>query len=178
MKKAIFFLSICLFSCLTASAQKAQTKTFADRLMLEMGFDATTKQHDVSPFGVSVNAGYRFTPRLYAYARYQGTIGLYENGDIRTYAKTQNVGGGIGYVVHKETRQSRTDLWSLRAQMTGSIGNVDWKNTTYDIGLYWQSKSKCGKVAPTVGIGFRHTNSHTCGWADHNGIFVSVAFGF
>lgn len=58
--------TIAIMAVTLCTAMQAQTKTFADRLMLEMGFDATTKQHDVSPFGVSVNAGYRFTPRTYS----------------------------------------------------------------------------------------------------------------
>ncbi len=177
MNRNIFFAILCLLSCLTTSAQDKTGNLFHDKIMLEMGFEAETKQHDIFPIGINVNIGYKFTSRLYAYGRYQGIVGLYDDSNFNTYTKTQNIGGGIGYIFHKEKHNAKTDLWSIRAQMTGSIGNPDWRNTTYDIGIFWQSKYGCSRLSPILGLGFRHTNSHTQGIKNHNGIYASIGWG-
>lgn len=163
-------------SCHTMYAQDKAGDSFFDRFVLELGVDAGSRQHDIAPMGVGVNVGYGLSSRFYLYARYQGMMGLYDNGDSKTYFNTQNIGGGVGFTFHKGTGKGDTGLWDLRAQITSSVGNVDWKNTSYDVGVYWRIKSKSSKVSPVLGIGFRHINSHTAGIRDCNCIYGTIGF--
>lgn len=176
MRKRISIVLMGLMFCMAVSAQGEANDSFFDRFMLELGVDAGTKQHDIAPLGVGVNVGYNLSSRFYVYARYQGMMGLYDNDHSRTYFKTQNLGGGLGFTFHKDTWKNGAGLWDLRAQVTNSIGNVDWKNTSYDLGVYWRIKSAGAKVAPMFGIGFRHINSHTTGIRDCNCFYGTIGF--
>lgn len=147
------------------------------KIMAELDFGAGLKQHNITPMFVGLNLGYYISPRLYAYARYEGLMGLSKVDGVQNYFKSTNLGGGIGYVlgVIKETN----DMSSVRLQVTNSVGNVDWKNTTYTIGIYSHRRlTRNGSWTPVIGLGFKHINSHTIGIRDCNSVFATIGFGF
>lgn len=101
MRKRISIVLMGLMFCMAVSAQDKVSNSFFDRFVLELGVDAGSRQHDIAPMGVGVNVGYSLSSRFYLYARYQGMMGLYDNGDSKTYFNTQNIGGGVGFTFHK-----------------------------------------------------------------------------
>ena len=158
-------------------AQAKKIRKVCDKIMFEIDLGVGLKQHDITPLSVGINLGYRIIPRLAIYARYSGTYGLYDAGEGRDYFKTTNLGGGAEYVLAMDKRKIATDMYSVRAQVSASVGSVDWKNTTYSIGLYSKTKYKNGECGPIIGIGFEHINSHTLGIRDCNTFFATIGFG-
>lgn len=184
-KTAILSLLLLLISALSVSAQDKDDKTeklsdkIAANIIDEIDFGVGLKQHGVTPLFAGINLGYHIIPRLHVYARYEGMIGLSNVGDNRAYDKTWNLGGGIGYTFYyMKYKGETTTKWSVRAQVTNSIGSVDWKNTSYSIGVYSQCKSTKFARSPLFGIGFKHINSHTEGIRDYNSLFVCMGLGF
>lgn len=56
----------------------------------------------------NVQLGWKATDRLSIYAASEGLVFLSKSKDIRTYNRSWNVGGGIGYDFHKDNILSTT----------------------------------------------------------------------
>lgn len=88
----------------------------------------------------------------------------------KSYARTQTLGGGVGYTLCK------ADAVALEVRGTVAAGlSSEWKNVTYDAGL--MLKIGRGKIHMNVGVGFRHISSRTAGIDNYNGANFILGFG-
>lgn len=164
-----------------AQNQSVQNSTSlsANKLFVEMAAGTGLKQHDVTPVSYSLNIGYNISPKFYVFARMEGLYGLYQKNDIRVYNKSYNLGGGLGYNIWTDNSECKLgkSAFDIRTSITSSVGNADWKNTTYDAGIFFYLKN--GKdFSPIIGLGFRHVTSRTAGLRDYNCIYASVGLKF
>ena len=147
-----------------------------DKLLLEASFTAGMKNKGMSPMSLNFNIGYNFTPSLYAFAKAEGVIGLYDKEGIKTYTKGTDLGGGLGVkLLNPKKTNERLDL---RVSIVNSIGNANWKHTTYQAEFILYCNSKKTRTVPYIGIGFKHMNSHTAGIDNWNGIFATIGWKF
>lgn len=183
MKKGIFFVVLILTSCLNSFAQSSNEsdKTYssiADRFYVEFEASSAFKQHHVTPLSASINVGINITSRFYGFVRLETPLGLYKKDDNKAYFNSTNLGGGLGYTLFYEHNTKDYICLDLRASVTNSIGNVDWKNTTYDIGLYVRTRTRKSDITPYAGIGFRYINSHTNDIRDIYSPYIAVGLNF
>lgn len=185
MKRTIFFMILAM-SALMMQAQETDgsysTAYHGQSVMARFKGDVATsalcKNKGVSILSFGGNIGYEFLPKIYAFAHGESAIGLHNTGGAKTYTRTTNIGGGLGYKLFVSSitgkTPSRDNSIDIYAMMAASVGNTEWKQTVYEAGF----KLKIVKgLSPTLGIGFRHTNSHTAGVSNHNGIICSIGFG-
>ena len=78
------------------------------------------------------------------------------------------LGRGIGYSLFRDPKGSIVDI---RAMLGTSVGNVDWKQTTYGIGFQWKILKG---VSFILGLGFRHVNSRTSSMPDMNVVYGTI----
>lgn len=168
MNKKIYSVALAALP-LMASAQTEGTtaKAWQDNLVARMEFGAGYKNKNVSPMAWNVQLGYRLLPQLGVFADYEAATMLYNGNGVKTYGRTTNLGGGLGF--------SFCDYFELRAKMAASVGSVDVKQTVYDVNL--RVKWAKWRVSPYVSLGFRHVSSHTTGWNNYNGFYGSLGFG-
>lgn len=183
MKKTIFSL-ILVMQAMILHAQETSYKsafysqTVLDRMKIDITASAGSenKGHRMTTFGA--NIGYELIPRVYALAHYENVTGLHDIEGIKAYTTTTNVGGGFGIklFVSENTGKSpsRDNSIDLYGMMSASVGSTEWKQTVYEAGIKWRIVRG---ISPTLGLSFRHTNSHTAGMPNHNGIFGTIGFG-
>lgn len=164
MRKAkTAMVAMALMASTATSAQTA--KAWQDNMIAKMEFGGGTKNKDVTPLSFDLQLGYKPLPRFGIFADYE--VGWMLNGAAKAYGSTTNLGGGLSYRLCNEVE--------LRAKMAASVGNVDLKQTVYDVNCLLRMTAN--KVSPYVSIGFRHVNSHTAGVDNYNGLYASFGFG-
>jgi len=170
MKK--LFIIILLVQC--SLSISAQSSRWWDKLYLDGSTVVTSKSKGFTTMGLDFHLGYKFIPSVYAFVAYNGGISLYKKDGVKDYFKSENLGGGVGYRYYLNgIDKSSLDF---KASVTTSVGNVDWKNTTYTVGAYYRLPSR--GVATQLGLGYRYMDSRTAGVSSRGGIFGSIGFSF
>lgn len=142
---------------------------FLDRLMGDVIIGTGTKSHGMQLIEPTVNLGYRFVPRAYAFVHAAGQYAIYDKVDgVRPSTRSYLIGGGLGYTVFKDSPYTL----DLRGVVSTSYGNSDWKQTTYDLGIQMNVKYL------GVGLAYRHISSRTAGIKGYNGLFATLGFSF
>lgn len=175
MKKALF-LFLLAFLVLPMSAQEKEGNSFLDKCVIEVGINGGFKNKGYVPLSLNVNLGYQFAPRFYVFLKEEGMLHLYDKDGTKTYLKSEDLGGGIG--VRLTNPKTCSDGVDFRISVTNSIGNADWKHTTYDAQVIWYANHETKRVSPYIGIGFKHINSHTTGIPNYNGVYVTAGIKF
>lgn len=178
MKKFLFvMLAALLVLPMGAFAQTSETSSkFLDKCIAEVGVGVGTPNKGYTPLTMNLNLGYNFTPRFYGFVKAEGVLGLYDKDGVKTYTKSPSLGGGLG--VRLTNPKTSSDNFDVRASVTNSIGNADWKHTAYNVDVIWYSNTSKKKLRPYLGIGFKHINSHTAGIPDYNGVYATVGICF
>lgn len=172
---AVLFM---LGAALPASAQdgneaQGNVSSFWKNVVIELNVGAGTGHGGMTPMELGGTLGYRFLPRLYAFAHNGYLYGMYDKDHGRLYTKSATLSGGLGYTLF---RVGNVDV-DLRASAGGSVGNADWKHTVYDGGVAFRiGGTGCLKL--NVGLGYRHITSHTAGIGTYNGLYGTIGVGF
>lgn len=173
IKKSIMKKIIMLFMLLavmtSAGAQNASNaEKFFDRLLVDFEIGGGTKCNGVTLLSPSVNLGYKLLPRMSLFLHTETLYGHYD--EQKSYARTQTLGGGVGYTLWK------ADAVALEVRGTVAAGlSSEWKNVIYDAAL--MMKLGRGKIHMNVGVGFRHISSRTVGIDNYNGANFILGFG-
>lgn len=173
IKKSIMKKIIMLFMLLavmtSAGAQNASNaEKFFDRLLVDFEIGGGTKCNGVTLLSPSVNLGYKVIPRMSLFLHTETLYGHYD--EQKSYARTQTLGGGVGYTLCK------ADAVALEVRGTVAAGlSSEWKNVIYDAAL--MMKLGRGKIHMNVGVGFRHISSRTAGIDNYNGANFILGFG-
>ena len=173
IKKSIMKKIIMLFMLLavmtSAGAQNASNaEKFFDRLLVDFEIGGGTKCNGVTLLSPSVNLGYKLLPRMSLFLHTETLYGHYD--EQKSYARTQTLGGGVGYTLWK------ADAVALEVRGTVAAGlSSEWKNVIYDAAL--MMKLGRGKIHMNVGVGFRHISSRTAGIDNYNGANFILGFG-
>ncbi|WP_298452443.1 DUF481 domain-containing protein [uncultured Prevotella sp.] len=167
--KKIIMLFMLLAVMTSAGAQNASNaEKFYDRLLTDIEVVSGTKCNGVTLLSPSVNFGYKLFPRISLYMHTETLYGHYD--ELKSYARTQTLGGGVGYTLWK------ADAVALEVRGMVAAGlSSEWKNVTYDAGL--MMKLGRGKIHMNVGVGFRHISSRTAGMDNYNGANFILGFG-
>ena len=128
---------------------------------------------------VGAKLGFDITSKLYVFASYENMNALNNADGVNSYMHGGNLGGGLGLrllnVKLLNSKLSYDGNINVYGMMAFSVGNTDWKQAVYEGGLKWKLRKG---LSPTVGLGFRHTNSRTTGMSNHNAMVGSVGFSF
>lgn len=179
MKKVLFII-VAATLAMPMNAQEGNEvakSNFLNNLVCEGGITAGTTNKGMTPATLSFNIGYQILPHFYAYAKADGNIGLYKKDNVKTYFKSQALGGGIGFKLYNPTKTSQG--FDLRLSVTNTIDNADWKYTSYEVStILYPNYKKKGIIAPYLGLGFKHMNSHTSGLSNWNGLTGTIGIKF
>ncbi len=178
MKRLLFVLMAALL-VLPMSAQEHGTETrcsFLDKCLFEVGVSVGMENKGYTPLMMNANLGYNFGSRFYGFVKAEGVLGLYDKDGVKTYTKSPSFGGGLGFRLTNPKNSS--DNFDIRASVTNSIGNADWKHTAYKVNVIWYGNVSTRKTSPYLGIGFKHVKSHTAGIPNYNGIYAIVGVCF
>lgn len=127
-------------------------------LYVTVGADAGTSSHDVSPMAFNAALGWRFQPRMYLFAQVSGIIGLDNRLNQHAYSRTANIGGGVGFnLLPDKFLFSGLDL---KCSVTTSVGNYEWKNTAYKVGITIPLARK-SLIKPALDLSYTYYDSRT-----------------
>lgn len=174
--KKVLFLFILTFMVSPMVAQESKEGVALDKLLLEVGTNAGLKNKGYTPLTMSAHVGYHFFSRLYAFVKTEGMLNLYDKHGVKTYLRSQDLGGGLG--IQLTNPKTCHDGIDFRLSLTNSIGNADWKHTVYDANVIWYSHNRKKYGNLYLGVGIKHINSHTAGISNYNGAYVSVGIKF
>jgi hypothetical protein len=167
MRKLLLII-VCFYSVLVS----AQENSLTNKLYLNVTTDVTTESKGLTSYGADFQLGYKFIPSLYAFATFNGSLSLYDKDGVKDHIKTTNLGGGLGYRLSPNDNTSC--CFDIKTSASVSVGNVDWKNTTYEAGVFCRFTSK--GLAPQLGLGYRYQDSHTAVVSSRGCIFASLGF--
>lgn len=66
-----------------------------DHLTFDLDASVGMENKGMTPTTLNFALGYQLTPRFYAFAKTEGSINLYKKDDVKTYFKSQTLGGGL-----------------------------------------------------------------------------------
>lgn len=174
----IIMLLLIFWGSLHVKAQNEDGKVidFFDRAWVELGFSSQSKYHEIKPYATNFNFGFDLTKRLYIFISDENYLGLLKKDNNRDYFKAYNFGGGIGFSFLKNTidQTDKESSIDVKTSITTSLGNADWKNTAYSVGLYFRRGYSCTNIKPYIGIGYKFINSHAEDLSDHSSAFLTI----
>lgn len=163
--KTIAMLLFCLAS-LSANAE-----SFVDRLHFEASAATGFESNDMTPIDFSFKAHADVISSIYVFVSAEGNKSLYESSGARTYLSGESLGGGLG--VQLLGKKSALHALDIRAKAMTSVGNTDWKRTSYDAGLAWYIKTQKSLFSPVVEVGYRYIDSRESVIENYSGLYVS-----
>ncbi len=166
MRKAIFVIIVLL----VAITNKTYSQSFQNRLHFEASTGVGAKNNGLTPLNLSFKAQVDIVKSFYAFVAIEDSKTLYKNEDIKSYLNSENIGGGLG--VKFLNAGKNTHSLDLRIKLLNSIGNADWKKTTFDSSIAWYMPHE--KFSPVVELGYRFMNSHTAGIDNYSNIYMTL----
>lgn len=163
MKKLVLFI-ISLIAC------SVPAQTFMERLHFEVATGAGMKSKYITPVDFSFKANVDLTSGMYVFVSSEGNQSFYKNDDVKTYYNGESFGGGLG--VKLLGKKSASHALDVRMKVLTSIGNADWKRTSYDVNVAWYLKSNV--FSPVVEIGYRYIDSLTGAIGNYGNVYLSV----
>ncbi len=182
MKKVIMSLLLMATSSVFAFGQTSSDTTklnTIDRLVVDAYYARSFNQHNTKNLALGIDLGYKVLSRLSVLFCSEYRVGLYK-GDGNGYIESSNIGGGLSFsLVAPKYCTKWSETLDLVGKVTTSVGNLNWKNTAYDIGLrwHWGSKKAIGPM-PFLSMGYTHINSHTTGICDYNLVYGALGILF
>ena len=175
MKRMIFLLGLLP---LTAVAQNIDLTShkFKDNYTLAISGQSTTKYKGWENASLSVDAGYHVLPRLTLFARCESNLHLFDKNDTRTFDRSLNLGGGLSFSLTNPIKSP--EALDLQLSVTNSVGDADWKNTSYGASVLFYHNYSGHRVAPYIGLGYRYSASHTTGIKDFSGLTGTIGIRF
>ena len=174
MKKTTILMVLALTvgkTYMHAQSAEAQKDAFGKGIILGFNAGIGTKGDSRTPIVIEGQLGYRFIPRMYAFAKIESSANLYSRNGNNTWACADGLGGGLGYTLAK----SGPLAYHVEASVLTSIGakkSNDFRQTIYDVRAVQQYHELM------ISLGYRHTTSRTAGYGDYNGLFVSIGYRF
>lgn len=156
------------------SATQASAQAFQDRLHCEISTGQGPKAKGITPFDISMKIHVDIIPMTYAFINLEENIALYKRNDVKTYFHGTSLGGGLGVKLLNSVKTNHA--LDVRLQALGSLGNPDWKRTTYDASLAWYLKNK--KYSPIIQFGYRHIDSRNDAIDDYDNIYMALGLRF
>lgn len=144
---------------------------------VEAGLTTGTSKDGLMPFGATVDLNYTFGKSFSIHAVSEATYFHPKKGMTSDYNKAFNLGGGIGYAFSPAT-ENCSSVFEARASVTASVGSSDFKNTAYQIGLYWYRGTDNRKVVPVVGVGYSARDFSQKALPTYHGAFLSFGLRF
>lgn len=145
-------------------------QTSNSHVHFEMATSYGLESKNVTPIDFSFNAQYDIIPIIYAFASVDRNLALYDADAENCYYEGELLGGGIG--IHLWGNNKDKHVLDARLKVLTSIGNSDWKQTSYYTCLAWYMKNL--EFSPVVEIGFRHIDSKTSYLNDYRSVFLSI----
>lgn len=164
MKKIVSILLICFACCMGTRCMAESPLPVHLDLTLGMG----TPCKDIRPFDASLGLNYNIR-QFSLHAIWQADIFVPKNGMTSNYNLTSNLGGGLGY------RFLSSKCFEARGFVTTTVGHSDFRNTSYNLGLYWHCGAKCFP-SPIIGIGYNCKDFSAA--PTYHGAYVSFSFRF
>lgn len=181
-KKKLNLVAVVAFSMslvpTTLSAQNPDLTSgkFKDNCVLAISGTATTKNKGWEDMRLTVDAGYHVLPRLTIFARCENDLHLYDKHDTRTFERGTNLGGGLAFSLTNPVKSP--EALDLQLSVTNSVGNADWKNTTYGASLLFYRNYAQHHVAPFIGLGYQYAVSHSSGITNFSGMTGTIGIRF
>lgn len=137
---------------------------------------------NVTPLFAGIDIGFEFVPRVFVFGRAEALAGLHEVDDVRTYALSKSLGGGLGVRLLGRWQDayatSSTQALDLRASVSSTYGSNDWNYMLYDANLTWYSRGLLRGCSPTLGLGFRYMDSRTSSVRSYRNVYLAIGFRF
>ena len=156
MKSRITSLLILLL--MMSGSAYSQDNDWSDNIQLDLEASVGTRYKGLQQVNLAFDAGYLLFDRVYPYFRYESSLMLYKHAGLKTYGNTSNIGGGLGVILTQWTEtDKRGNEEKFKIELTGnvttSVGNRDYKNTSYYAGLRLRYDDSF------VAFGYRYMNS-------------------
>lgn len=148
-------------------------------LHIEAGIGAGTPTHSLMPIDIPVSMVYQFTPRFSAQLLSRAQYFLPKDGMTDKYNYAYGLGGGIGFAPFPiDSKEFGT--YEIRANFTASIGNSDYKNMGYGIGLNWRGNTRGPRrcLVPLLGIEYRVHDFNLDGMKTSMGFYLTFGMRF
>lgn len=170
MKKAtlILLLSLTLFPL----ASNAQRKGYACGIWTQIGASSFGNDSELKTLDVVVAPGYAFNRYLFALARVELNVGLFDKNSAQTY----RTGGTLGAELGVNLLDVRNNVLSTSVAAGNTLGNLDWSFWYADWGLKWSFPST--GVRAMLGLGVRYLGSETSRFDDYCNFYVCLGFTF
>lgn len=138
---------------------------------LELSAGMNTQGYHLKPFEGNLNLIYSLSRDFSIHAVSQNTYFMYKEGTSHKYNLANNLGGGIAYRFAPKNSDSYGNL-EARAFVTTSINSGDFKNTAYNVGLYWYGSPKL-YISPVFGIGYSAKDFSAKGMKTHHSLYFT-----
>lgn len=177
-----FHLAALLVSFMFMSATAQTSNEIGEKLKdlhIEAGIGLYTPSHSTMATDVSIGAIYQFTPRFSAQILSTGQYFIPKNGVTHDYNYAFGLGGGIGFAP-LPIDPSDFGVYEIRANITAPIGNSDYKNMGYGLGIYWRGTThgKRHLITPFVGVEYRIHDFTADGLKTFKGFYMTFGLRF
>lgn len=164
--KKIIVIVLCVVACWAGNCCKAESPL---PVHIDLSMELNTAHKGITPKCGSVGLSYDYK-RFSLLAVCHTDFFVPKDGMTHNYNRANNLGGGLGYYF----LPSKT--LEARGLVTRTLGHADYRNTAYNLGVYWHCGSPSYWPSPVIGLGYS-CKDFSCRSAYH-GVYVSFGFRF
>lgn len=169
-----FRMTLLLFvgMIISTTAYAQSSKDTWDNVLLDVELGVGTKYKGLQQANLSLDLGYKIANLFYPYFRTESSLMLYKRDGVKTYGNTWNIGGGAGFIVYKGVDKHDDEPFTVEitGNVTTSVGNYDYKNTSYYGGVRLRSDDVF------IGVGYRYMSAHGNDFHNYSAFVVSIGF--
>ncbi len=154
----------------TTDTMKGFVSTFETRFGTQSSSLPFDKHPEFMAVETEIAPGYGFNPHLSLYVPVALSAGLFDNGGVKNYETTGQIGLALGYSPLHDRRQ-RLEIIAR----TGSTLGGNWQFMYYDLGLRYGLGSGA-KSGLYVGAGIRYYDTYRGPFDNYCNLYISIGF--
>ena len=157
---------------MSTTAFGQSTKDAWDDILWDIELGVGTKYKGLQQANWSLDLGYKIADLFYPYVRTERSLMLYKRDGVKTYGNTWNIGGGAGFIVYKGVDKHDKEPFTIEVtgNVTTSVGNYDYKNTSYYGGVRLRSDGVF------LSLGYRYMSAHGHEFHNYSAFVISIGF--
>lgn len=181
--KRLSMMVVTVFFVTNTFTSNAQNTTVSPSKLQDLHIEARlgicAPAQSMIPEDITISALYQISPRFSAQILTAGQYFIPKEGMTNKYNHAFGLGGGIGFSPFP-IEPGDFGIYEIRVNMTAPIGNSDYKNMGYGLGMYWRGNVQAThrRIVPLAGVEYRIHDFITEGFNTFKGFYATFGLRF
>ncbi|MCC8070494.1 MAG: hypothetical protein LIO90_01670 [Bacteroidales bacterium] len=175
MKKTILILAGLMLILSCGLSANAQERLWAEKLYINLSTNAGIKHKSMAPVWLDFSAGWKVVPQLYVFGSCQPGFCIVNCEPENLSISFTDLGGGLGWRFLQNDSEFKS--LDLRVSVLTTVGNSNWKHTSYGADIMWRLPS-CSLGSLAFALGYKFYDIRSSSLPSMGTVTATIGFSF